>query len=175
MNDSTAPRRGNGLALFALIVALAALFFSLCYDPLKPGFGLKVPFSSGLSGYDTDTASGMYRTELEVRYGIDLRAELELERRLRSKEDKEKLDTLKIEPEIEVKLDRDDKDNYTGEVRVLLVSYKQDGKERKDVITMEKHRESGLWRRHEVSLDQIGAKHKDAAKKMDEWRGAARK
>src|SRR6476620_7940180 len=105
MSDSTPPRHGNGLAKLALIIALIALFFSLCYDPWKPGFGLKVPFSSGLSGYDTDTASGMYKTELEVRYGIDLRAELEMERRMRSKEDKEKLDTLKIEPEIEVKLD----------------------------------------------------------------------
>ena len=172
MTLSSSPRRGaaNGVAILALILALAALFFALCSDPFKSGFSFKVPFSSGLSGYDVETPAGMYKSQIEIEVNRDIRAMLELERRFDRKELKEKLDTLKIDSEADFKVDKkDSKDPFTGEYKILFVSYKRDSKDQKEVVAMEKHRDSGLWRSRGAPLMEINEKNKELAKKIQDW------
>lgn len=166
MNDSTAPRRGNGLAMFALIIAIVALFFALCTDPFKSGVGLKVPFSSGLSGYDTDTAGGMYKSQLEMRVNQDIRALIELDRRRKDKELKERLESLTIDSEADFKTKKDDED---AEYKILFIKYKNKGKERKEVASMRKDKDSGLWESGFVSDFDVEKTDKELAKKMRDW------
>lgn len=172
MTIANSPRRGasNAVAVLALIIALAALFFALCTDPIKPGFAFKVPFSSALSAYDFESASGAYKSQMQAQMNMDIRAMIELERKVRDKETKEKLDTLKIDSEHDFKSAKN-KDEEEIEYKVLLISYKLKGKDKKEYVAMKKDKESGIWTRGFVSAGEVDATNKDLAKKMREYSG----
>jgi hypothetical protein len=172
MTISSSPRRGasNAVAILALLIALAALFFALCTDPMKPGFAFKVPFSSALSAYDLQSPTGAYKSEMQMELNQDFRAFTELQSKLDKRGTKEKLDSLKIESEHDFKTKKDDEE---VECKILLVKY--DSKKKKDfkeVVIMKKDKDSGFWvRAYEMSARDVEATNKDLAKKMREHSG----
>jgi hypothetical protein len=172
MTISTAPRRGasNAIAVFALLIALAALFFALCTDPLKPGVAVKVPFSSALSAYDLQTPAGAYKSEMQMEMNGDLRALSEHRQKVDRRGIKEKLDSLKIESEHDFKLKRDDEE---VEFKILLVKYDaKKKKDQKEVVTMKKDKDSGIWSHDFLSARDVEATNKELAEKMRKHQGA---
>lgn len=176
MNRST-RRRGGAcpmiLGVLSLLIALAALVIALCRDPMQPGLTLRHPFNP-LSGYDVESAGGAAKAQLEMRLKNDIRAGLELERRSKDKQLEEKFNTFEIKEEAGYNREKDPKAKKgadTGEFKILFVTFKEDGEERKDLVVMEKQ-ESGLWR-NAFGLDsmEVAGKNKELAEKMDKWKG----
>src|SRR5262249_6944987 len=99
-------RRGGGmLARLAFVFSLLALFLVLFRDPLGPIYRLKWnAFGSGLESYDFSSPSASLKSQLEMEVNNDFRAAIEFSRRLGHKRVKEKLDTLEIKKEVEVKV-----------------------------------------------------------------------
>jgi prepilin-type processing-associated H-X9-DG protein len=170
MTISNSPRRGasNAVGVLALLVALAALFFALCTDPMKPGFALRMPFSSGMSGYDFETPAGAYKAQMEIEMNMDIRAMMEFEKRMRmkDKDTKERLDTLKVAKESEYKGKKNDEE---VEYKILFVEYKNKGKDRKEVVVMQKDKDSSLWKRSYVSEFEVETTNEPLAKEMKDW------
>jgi len=159
------------LGVVALIIALAALVIALCRDPMQSGLALRNPFNP-LGGYDVETAAGAAKSQLEMRMKNDVRAFAEMERRMKDKQLEEKVSTFRVESEADFKRDKKDdadkKSPWTGECKILFVTYKDDGKDKKEVYSMEKHN-SGMWDRRGPSSFEVGTTNKELQKKMDDW------
>jgi hypothetical protein len=170
MIRSCLPRRGAGnpmaVAVIALVIALLGVVLTLCRDPYKSGFGFSNPFGDGLGGYDFDSASGAYKAQLEIEQIRDIRANLALQRKLNGKELKERLDTLKVEKEVDFKKKEKDK---SVDYKVLFISYKQKGEDRKEVVTMTKDADAGIWHRQYLSSSDVEKDNKDLAREMRDW------
>ena len=172
MTISSSPRRGasNAVAILALLIALAALFFALCTDPMKPGFAFKVPFSSALSAYDLQSPAGAFKSEMQMEMNADFRAFSELQQKVDRRGTREKLDSLKIESEHDFKTKKDDEE---VEYKILLVKFDaKKKKDQKEVVTMKKDKDSGIWMRSfDVNAREVELTNKDLAKKMREYSG----
>ena len=168
MTRSSTPRRGasNAVGVIALVLAIVALFFALCSDPMKPGFALRMPFGSGLSGYDFESAQGAYKSEMQAEINMDIRAMMELQRRMKDKDMKEKLESVNVDSEADFKSKKGDDEI---EYKVLCVKFKNKGKDKKEVVSMRKDKDSGLWRHGFLSDFEVEGTNKELAKKMREW------
>ncbi|MCE9532934.1 MAG: hypothetical protein K8T89_17690 [Planctomycetes bacterium] len=172
---SSTRRPGAGapmmLTIVAIVLAFIALVIALCRDPLQPGFSLRNPFGDPLSSYDFDSAAGTAKSELQIELKRDMKAMMEYRSRFDKKEIEEKVNSFKVESEDDFKREKDPKDKKskgTGDYKILFVSYKQDGEERKEVMVMEKD-VSGLWRRSFLSAFDVSPKNEALGKKMNEW------
>jgi hypothetical protein len=199
MLSGPAKRRRGGaftgiVAVLALLVALAALFLVIFRDPFSPGFKMVWnPVASPLSRYDLSTAAAAYKSELQIEINRDFRAAMELSQRLREKELKEMLDTLEVKKEVDLKLPerkpgppvaskepgKDSKatkasDEKTREMKVLFLTFKKDGKVQHKVQVMERHADSGLWKRSLVSAFEVQGTNDELAKEMREWQARDR-
>jgi hypothetical protein len=188
-------RRGGAgttfMAGLALVVALGALFLAVFRDPTGPITRMNWdPFGTGLNKYDYSSAAGAYRSTLRMHYNRDFRALWELERQLGQKEVKEALDTLEIAKEVDLKLPKkgharpsiagvvgpgevkkpDEKtDEKMRELKVLFVTYKEDGEAQYRVEAFEKHPASGLWKPYYFGPFEVESVDKELNKEMQEW------
>jgi len=160
------------LGVVALIIALAALVIALCRDPFQTGIAFCNPFNA-LGGYDLDTPAGAAKARDLIESKDDIRAQIALQKKFRdSKAVEERTSSFKIESEAdfkkEKKTDKEKKSPWTGEYKVLFVSYKEDGEDQKEVVSVQKH-SNGLWARHPLSSGEVGLTNKELQKKMEEW------
>jgi hypothetical protein len=148
-------------------------------------------FSSPVSRYDFTTPAAALKSNMNVEYNRDVRAMMEYSRLFEDKELKEKIDTLEIKKEVEVKLPKKvrfgaptggvNPDNPTGkntkekkpekmrEIKLLFVTYKEDGELQYKVEGFEKHADTGLWKKTYVSDYELGEVDKPLAKEKSEW------
>jgi hypothetical protein len=180
------------LASIALVIALMALFLSIFREPLGPVYRMNWhAFSSPLSGYDFSTPAAALQSSMKAEYNRDIRAMMEFTRLSEEKELKERIDTLEIKKEVEVKipkkprfspraleLDRDKpadkkapdkKPEKMREIKLLFVTYKEDGEPQYKVESLEKHLGSGLWKRTYVSDYELRDVDKALEKEKQEW------
>lgn len=168
MTVSSVSRRGasNVVAVIALVIAIAALFFALCSDPIKPGFALRAPFTSGLSSYDFSNPTAAYKSQLQMENNMDIRALMELRNKLKDKELKEKVDTLSVDSELDFKSKKKDEEI---DYKILFIKYKSKGKDKKEYVAMKKDADSGLWQSSYLSTYDVESTNKELAKKMREY------
>jgi hypothetical protein len=148
-------RRGGGALMFgiivpavALVVALAALAWSLFRDPMGPG----------LRGYDLSTPKGTLRAELEMALNMDVRAAIELEYRRNAARSKEKLKTLEVRKQAD----------WKG-TTILFVTYLRKGLRQHEVVGYEKNAEAGIWAPKFVSSYDVRSDNRELAEAMDLW------
>lgn len=161
------------LGVLGFLLGLAALVIAVCRDPMMPGFSLRNPFGDPLGSYDFNTASGAYKSEMQARMNRDFKAMMEYENRLDRKRMEEKISSMKVDEEIDYKREAEKgakKSKGTGEYKVLLISYKDDGEDMKEVASFEKD-PSGLWKHAYLDSYEIRNKNKDLAAKMDKYSG----
>ena len=103
---------------------------------------------------------------MEMEMKRDIRAFLALNQKLKNKEMQEHLDTLKIDEEVEFK--KKEKDQTT-EYKVLFTSFKRKGETKKEVVTMEKDADTGIWHRRYLSAYDVEKDNKELGKKMQTW------
>lgn len=167
---SSTRRRAAGnpmaISVIALVVAVIGLGLALFRDPMKPGFAFSNPFGDGLSGYDFDSPTAAYKSELEIEKKRDLRAMLALQQKVKDREVQEHIDTLKVEEEVDYK--KKDKDRAV-EYKVLFTSYKENGQAKKRVVSMEKDTDTGIWHRRYLSPYDVEKDNKELGRKMQGW------
>jgi len=140
------------LSSAALIVAIFALTTSGNQDPL----------GKGLDAYDLKTPRAAFKASLEMFAKGDIRAQIELQRKLTGPKYREQLKTLKIDREIAVK-------SKGKELVVLFASFDEDGKKQHKCFVMEKIPKTNLWKTSYYSRYTIGKTDKDLSKQMEQW------
>jgi hypothetical protein len=192
--ESQPRRRGNAmatvLAALALIVALCALFLAVFRDPFGPVTKMNWnPMNTGtdtqfahdalradpLARYDLSNAGSAYKAEQRMRADVDVRAYIELQKKLEPKEIKEKADTLEIKKEVDIEMPKRGlrpKKDEKSTCKILFTTYKENGEERYEVVLMEKEKESGLWQMRSsdpsYEVQQLGNKA-ELLKDIREW------
>lgn len=145
-----------GLALASVLMLPAGAF---CADPIA----LPKDAKEALAKYDFSTPQAALKSTWKMEAEFDIVAMLAYERITRGPKAKLRLDSLEVTKEVD----------YEGK-KILFVKYKDssdDGKvtERKDVITMAKDGDSGLFVRRYVGSYEISQKNKELAEEMDKW------
>jgi hypothetical protein len=119
-----------------------------------------------LAKYDFSTPTAALKSIWTMEANFDIFAMIAYERLTRGKKALEKLKTLEIAREVE----------HDGK-KILFVKYKDynefEGKEqeRKDVITMYKDADSGLWVRRFSGSFEVRKTNPTLADEMDKWTG----
>lgn len=175
--ENAAPRRQPGVLSFvALVIALLALFLAIFRDPLGPVYRMNWDaFGTGLGGYDFSTPSAALKSEASMDYKRDFRALMELARRLESDELKERIDTLEIKREVDLKLPKrqpgkpEAKSGRIRQIKLLFITYKEQGEAQHKVQGFEKHAASGLWKRAFVGAYEVEETDKALGKEMRDW------
>jgi hypothetical protein len=177
MNNHTDEpvRRGgafaNFVAVLALVIALGALFYAVFRDPFGSAYSMRNPFGSPLSRYDLASASGAFKSQLQMRYNTDVQAEIELQKRF-NPEFKEQIDTLEIKREADFKRTALGPPGQSGkpiEIKLLFTTYKRKGETQYKVESMEKHEESGMWRPSYIDPQEIERTDKTLAQEYRDW------
>lgn len=178
--SSASPRRGFNFALILSVIGVIvggfALFLALTFDPNQDRLSTLMG-GSVLGKYksDLETPSGTAKALLQMENDGDIRALRAYEMQFRGKLLKEKLETFKVDEEVEFKLPakKDAKGEVTTpaqEFKVLFVSYKQDSKDVKEVIVMEKFNEPLRWRKSDLEHSKIAAEDNKLGEKIMKWR-----
>jgi hypothetical protein len=191
MADSTSPRGGFNLALMLAIIGIGlggvALYLTLTFDPFDSKVAGKSPFRGALDKYKEEmkTAGGTAKAEMDMHLNRDFRAMIEYQTLFEEKQLKEKSETFKVEKEADFKREPDKdpkakKNQGSGEFKILFVTFKEDGEDKKELMVMEKHalesstgsaEKRELWKRnHSLSSAEVGSKNKDLAAEMDKWK-----
>ena len=178
--SSTAPRRGFNVALVLSVIGVIlggfAVFASLFMDRNESGFSVRSPFGGSLKKYDEDlkTPAGTYKALMQMERDRDRRALDAYELKFEEKQLDEKLQSFKVESEADYKReapkDKPATNGSSGEFKVLFVSFKQDSKDKKEVVVMEKFTEPNLWRPAGGMIGEIKEKNKEVGKKIDDWK-----
>lgn len=146
-------RTGSGnaaiaLAMLALVASGIALAVALLRDPL----------GKGLSAYDFTTPVKALRSDDEMKLNTDLRAVMQLQRKIEGKKIREKLDTLEVRRESE----------FAGK-KLLFITFKDGGISRYRVAAYEKDAETGLWMSAYVSKYEVEQADKALSDQMTKW------
>src|SRR5262249_13549887 len=131
--DVTARRGGGGFVSRWLPLALSGLAFPPAAAALALTW-VRDPPGAGLQKHDFATPPAALPSQTRTAADTDRRAMIELERHVRGKKKKEKLDTLQVKKEV-------DHRNY----KLLFVTYKQEGADQYAVEAFEKDAETGFW------------------------------
>lgn len=190
MADSTSPRGGFNFALMLAIIGIGlggvALYLTLTFDPFDSNVAGK-GFKGALDKYKEElkTAGGTAKAEIDMQLNRDFRAMIEYQTLFEQKQLKEKSDTFKVEKDADFKREPDKdpkakKNKGSGEFKILFVTFKEDGEDKKELIVMEKYslasssesaEKRELWRRsHGLSSAEVGSKNKELADEMDKWK-----
>lgn len=151
-----------GLAAVALLLVPGAGFSA------DPPLNFPKDAKEALAKYDFSTPAAALKSIWTMEANFDIFAMIAYERLTRGKKAMEKLKTLEIAKEVEV----DGK-------KFLFVKYKDvndfEGKEieRKEVITMIKDADSGMWVRRFTSSYELRKTNVPLAEEMDKWTGNA--
>ena len=148
------PRRKGGLtgvvAVLALIISVLALFLAVFRDPFGPVYKMSWNvFGNGLGSYDFSTPAEAMKSRLKIEQARDVRAMFEYSRQVEGPELKERIDTLEVKKEEEVKLPirkpgprpiakplgagekpEEKKTEKTRTVKLLFITYKENGEVR---------------------------------------------
>jgi hypothetical protein len=188
MDPATNPRGGFNFSLMLSIIAVAvggvALYLQLTTDPLDARRGTN-PLKGALDRYKEElkTPAGTAKAEIEMVMNRDFRANIEYSTIFEDKQLKEKFESFKVEKDADYKREppkdpKAKKSKSTGEFKILFVTYKQDGEDKKETIVMEKFliptgeegKDREMWRRAFMSSAEIGLTKKELADEMDKWK-----
>jgi hypothetical protein len=177
------------VSVVALVVAVLALFLAVFRDPFGPVYRMNWHVGPPMAGYDFSTPSAALRSRLKIEAARDVRAMMEYSRLLEMKELNEKLDTLEIKKEVDVNLPKkrrglpplpvdpvskddrkaaDQKPEKVREIKLLFVTYKEDGDPQYKVEAFERY-PSGLWKQTYVSEYDVKDVDANLAKQMERW------
>ncbi|HJZ57655.1 MAG TPA: hypothetical protein VKE74_21995, partial [Gemmataceae bacterium] len=154
------------LAGMAFLMALGTLTYVLIRGSGKADTaeGRSDPLGSGLAAYDFSTPAKALESEAKMEAKLDIRARLELERKLRGNRAQEKLDTLKVHRE----------EDYQGK-KILFISYKEKGEMRYRTEAFEKSDDDGLWVPKDISPGEVGRDNPALADQMRRWASGGEK
>jgi hypothetical protein len=127
------------------LVALGLYFFT---DPLGPG----------LARYDFTTPRAALISQAQIQLRHDVRAALELQALTAGGNLQEKVNTLEVNKEAD----------WNG-VRILFVSYREDGVKRYETAGFEKNARTGLWAPAPVPLGAVREQNPELAKQIESW------
>jgi hypothetical protein len=115
------------LSSVALVVSLGVAWWTMTHDPLGPG----------LSSYDLSTPKAALLSYLKMEQNQDYRAALETTFEFDAKRTAEKAMTLEICKESE----------WQGS-KILFIRFDENGIQKHEVCSFEKHADSGKWRQN---------------------------
>jgi hypothetical protein len=157
-------RSGGNAALIVALLALAVSIFAAAWAYFHD------PLGKGLGAYDFSTPEGAVRSELEVQLNQDWRARLEMDAIRNAKRHQEFLDSLEIHKTLdydrtgEARIANDS--DYEPVWKVVLLTYRQEGRKQHSYRFFRKHKESGMWLQAYASLFSIRG---ELRKEIDDW------
>jgi hypothetical protein len=151
-----APRRGSRvplvLSIIALLLALGAVAYVVYRDP---------PWGR-LSKYDFRSPEAAYTSQVRMAANGDYLAMMELQRKLNSKQIRERLETLRI-----------DHTRPAGTRTVVFAEYRDKGKQRREVVVFEKDNDSGMWKQTYSAMSELMQSDPQLAQEIREWTSGA--
>ncbi|HET6878702.1 MAG TPA: hypothetical protein VFI31_00935 [Pirellulales bacterium] len=136
------------LSVFAVLVSLAALAWSIYHDPLRAHLGR----------YDFSTPKSSLISLLQLQADNDIGSSIALERLYGQRAIQEKLRTISVFKEAE----------WRGN-KILFVSYESDGMKKYSMESFTKDADTGLWRQAYVSSFSVGDSDNALSAMMKSW------
>jgi len=157
-------RSGGNAALVVSLLALALSIFAAAWAYFHD------PLGKGLRAYDFSTPEGAVRSELEVQLKQDWRAQLEMNSLRNAKRQQELLDSLEIHKTLDYDRSGEDRiakdTDYDPVWKVVLLTYRLDGRKRHANRFFRKHKESGMWLQANGSVFNIRG---ELRKEIEDW------
>lgn len=116
------------------------------------------PLGSGISKYDFSTPRAALVSRMKIEANKDIRAMIEFESRVHSKEQKEKIDTLEVRKEAD----------FRGK-KILFVAFKAKGVNKYSIEGFEKDANTGYWLPSYVGSFEVEKDDKELAEQMRRW------